>query len=69
MWLAGRVGPFSGFSDTRALITNMVIIVTFLMVFLIQNTQARDSAASQAQLMSSLKRWKMRTDATLLSKR
>jgi low affinity Fe/Cu permease len=27
-----------------------VSIVTFLMVFLIQNTQARDSAASQAQL-------------------
>jgi low affinity Fe/Cu permease len=47
----------------------MVSIVTFLMVFLIQDTQARDSAASQAQLMSSLKRWKMRTDATLLSKR
>ncbi len=44
-------GPFFGFSDTWQLIVNTgTTIVTFLMVFLIQNTQNRDGAAIQAKL-------------------
>ena len=44
-------GPFFGFSDTWQLIANTgTTIVTFLMVFLIQNTQNRDSAAVQLKL-------------------
>ena len=40
-----------GFSDTWQLIINTgTTIVTFLMVFLIQNTQNRDGAAIQAKL-------------------
>jgi low affinity Fe/Cu permease len=44
-------GPFFGYSDTWQLIINTsTTIVTFLMVFLIQNTQNRDTAALQAKL-------------------
>ena len=44
-------GPFFGFSDTWQLVVNTsTTIVTFLMVFLIQNTQNRDSAAVQLKL-------------------
>ena len=44
-------GPMFGFSDTWQLIINTsTTIVTFLMVFLIQNTQNRDNAALQAKL-------------------
>ena len=44
-------GPFFHFSDTWELVINTVTtIVTFLMVFLIQNTQNRDSAAIQLKL-------------------
>jgi low affinity Fe/Cu permease len=44
-------GPIFGFSDTWQLIINTATtIVTFLMVFLIQNTQNRDGAAVQAKL-------------------
>jgi len=44
-------GPFFGFSDTWQLVINTgTTIVTFLMVFLIQNTQNRDGAAIQAKL-------------------
>lgn len=44
-------GPFFGFSDTWQLIINTgTTVVTFLMVFLIQNTQNRDGAAIQAKL-------------------
>src|SRR5690242_17471501 len=44
-------GPFFHFSDTWELVINTgTTIVTFLMVFLIQNTQNRDSAAIQAKL-------------------
>jgi low affinity Fe/Cu permease len=44
-------GPFFGFSDTWQLIINTgTTIVTFLMVFLIQNTQNRDGAAIQTKL-------------------
>src|SRR5687767_3983869 len=48
-WAAS--GPVFGFSDTWQLIVNTATtIVTFLMVFLIQNTQNRDGAAIQAKL-------------------
>jgi low affinity Fe/Cu permease len=48
-WAA--TGPLSGYSDTWQLIINTgTTIITFLMVFLIQNTQNRDSAAIQAKL-------------------
>ncbi len=44
-------GPLLGFSDTWQLIINTsTTIVTFLLVFLIQNTQNRDGAALQAKL-------------------
>jgi low affinity Fe/Cu permease len=44
-------GPFFGFSDTWQLVINTsTTIVTFLMVFLIQNTQNRDSMAVQLKL-------------------
>jgi len=44
-------GPLFGFSDTWQLIVNTTTtIITFLMVFLIQNTQNRDTAAIQLKL-------------------
>lgn len=47
----GVLGPFFGFSDTWQLVINTgTTIVTFLMVFLIQNTQNRDSEAIQVKL-------------------
>ena len=49
VWAA--TGPVFHYSDTWQLIINTgTTIVTFLMVFLIQNTQNRDSAAIQAKL-------------------
>ena len=49
LWAA--TGPVFGFSDTWQLIINTgTTIVTFLMVFLIQNTQNRDGVAIQAKL-------------------
>src|SRR5688572_32079796 len=48
-WAAS--GPLFGFSDTwQLIISTGTTIVTFLMVFLIQNTQNRDAAAMQAKL-------------------
>jgi low affinity Fe/Cu permease len=44
-------GPLFHFSDTWQLIINTsTTIITFLMVFVIQNTQNRDGAAIQAKL-------------------
>jgi len=44
-------GPLFGFSDTWQLVINTgTTIITFLMVFLIQNTQNRDSEAIQVKL-------------------
>ena len=44
-------GPFFGWSDTWQLIINTgTTIVTFLMVFIIQNTQSRDTRALQLKL-------------------
>ena len=49
LWAA--TGPLFGFSDTWQLVINTgTTIVTFLMVFLIQNTQNRDSQAIQVKL-------------------
>jgi len=44
-------GPLFGFSDTWQLVINTsTTIITFLMVFLIQNTQNRDNGAIHAKL-------------------
>ena len=44
-------GPFFGFSETLQLVINTgTTIVTFLMVFLIQNTQNRDALAVHLKL-------------------
>ncbi|MEY2527033.1 MAG: hypothetical protein QOE73_1804 [Verrucomicrobiota bacterium] len=49
VWAA--TGPMFGFSDTWQLIINTgTTIVTFLMVFLIQNTQNRDAKAVHLKL-------------------
>ncbi len=49
VWLI--TGPLFGYSDTWQLVINTgTTIVTFLMVFLIQNTQNRDSEAIQVRL-------------------
>ncbi len=49
VWLV--TGPLFGFSDTWQLVINTgTTIVTFLMVFLIQNTQNRDTQAIQVKL-------------------
>jgi len=49
IWIV--TGPIFGFSDTWQLVINTgTTIVTFLMVFLIQNTQNRDAEAIQLKL-------------------
>src|SRR5438094_7793042 len=49
LWVAS--GPFFGWSDSWQLIINTATtIVTFLMVFVIQNTQNRDTQALQLKL-------------------
>jgi low affinity Fe/Cu permease len=49
IWAAS--GPIFHFSDTWQLVINTsTTIITFLMVFLIQNTQNRDTAAMQIKL-------------------
>jgi low affinity Fe/Cu permease len=49
LWLV--TGPLFGFSDTWQLVINTgTTIVTFLMVFLIQNTQTRDTEALHIKL-------------------
>src|SRR5882762_9778095 len=49
LWAAS--GPFFGWSDTWQLVINTgTTIVTFLMVFVIQNTQNRDTKALQLKL-------------------
>jgi low affinity Fe/Cu permease len=49
VWAAS--GPFFGFSETwQLLINTTTTIVTFLMVFLIQNTQNRDAMAMHLKL-------------------
>jgi len=49
VWLLS--GPIFGYSDTWQLVINTgTTIITFLMVFLIQNTQNRDTQAIQIKL-------------------
>ena len=49
--LWGVTGPIFGFSDAWQLTVNtLTTIITFLMVFLIQSTQNRDSEAMQVKL-------------------
>ena len=49
LWAA--TGPVFGYSDTWQLVVNTsTTIITFLMVFLIQNTQNRDTEAIQIKL-------------------
>jgi low affinity Fe/Cu permease len=49
--LWGASGPIFGFNDTWQLVINTsTTIITFLMVFLIQSTQNRDTAALQLKL-------------------
>lgn len=55
IWAAS--GPLLGFSDTWQLIINTgTTIVTFLMVFIIQNTQNRDNLAMNIKLDALLRR-------------
>lgn len=55
----GLTGPTFGFSNTWQLIINTgTTIVTFLTVFLIQNTQNRDARAMQLKLDELLKSMK-----------
>ena len=47
----GLTGPLFGYSDTWQLVINTATtIITFLMVFVIQNTQNRDTVAMQIKL-------------------
>jgi len=49
LWAAS--GPLFGFNDTWQLVINTsTTIITFLMVFIIQNSQNRDTAAMQIKL-------------------
>jgi low affinity Fe/Cu permease len=49
LWIAS--GPFFGFSNTWQLVINTgTTIITFLMVFIIQQSQNRDSLAIQIKL-------------------
>ncbi len=53
----GCSGPLLGFSDTWQLIINTsTTIVTFLMVFIIQNTQNRDNLAINIKLDAIMKK-------------
>src|SRR3989441_12965164 len=52
----GATGPLFNFSDTWQLVINTgTTIITFLMVFLIQNTQNRDAIAFHLKLDELLK--------------
>ncbi len=59
-------GPVLGFSDTWQLIVNTsTTIITFLIVFIIQNTQNRDNMAMNIKLDAIIKEMKI-TDKELL---
>jgi low affinity Fe/Cu permease len=54
VWLVS--GPYFGFSDTWQLVMNTwTNVATFLVVFLIQNSQNRDSTAIQVKLNELIK--------------
>lgn len=59
-------GPFFHYNDTWQLVINTgTTIVTFLMVFLIQNTQNRDSAAVQLKLDELIRSIEAANDETI----
>src|SRR5690349_5151492 len=59
----GASGPVFGYSDTWQLVINTgTTIITFPMVFLIQNTQNRDNAALQAKLDELIRTSKAKND-------
>ncbi len=56
-------GPLLGFSDTWQLIVNTTTtIITFLMVFIIQNTQNRDNMAMNIKLDAIMKKLAINED-------
>lgn len=64
IWAA--VGPLFGFSDTWQLVVNTgTTIITFLMVFLIQHTQNKDSEAVQVKLDELIRAMKEANNALL----
>jgi low affinity Fe/Cu permease len=61
-------GPLFHFTDTWQLVINTgTTIITFLMVFLIQNTQNRDSEAMQVKLDEVIRALKQADNAVLAS--
>ena len=59
----GFSGPLLGFSDTWQLIINTsTTIVTFLMVFIIQNTQNRDNLAMNIKMDAMMRKLKITDD-------
>lgn len=64
IWLL--TGPFYHFSDTWQLVINTTTtIITFLMVFLIQNTQNRDSTAVHIKLDEIIRAMEMTHNQTM----
>jgi low affinity Fe/Cu permease len=60
-WLVS--GPLFGFSDTWQLVMNTVSsVITFMMVFLIQNAQTRDSTALQLKVDELIRATTSRSD-------
>lgn len=56
-------GPLLGFSDTWQLIVNTsTTIITFLIVFIIQNTQNRDNMAMNVKLDAIMRKLKVTDD-------
>jgi low affinity Fe/Cu permease len=59
-------GPVLGFSDTWQLIINTgTTIITFLMVFIIQNTQNRDNLALNIKLDAIMKKMNIKAEGLL----
>lgn len=62
----GLSGPLLGFSDTWQLIINTsTTIITFLMVFIIQNTQNRDNMAINLKLDAMMKKMGIEAEGLL----
>ena len=62
----GASGPIFHFSDTWQLIINTgTTIITFLMVFIIQNTQNRDQMAANIKLAAIMRKLRIAADDLL----